>query len=290
LTGHHSAGVAAAGTFTIAGLTVHRLGFGAAQLTGSGCWGPPADRDEAIRVLRRAVELGVDLIDTADSYGPYVSEELIREALWPYPEGLVIATKAGTVRTGPGVYVPVGRAEFIRQECEMSLRRLGLERIDLFQLHKVDPKVSFEEQVGVFGELQAEGKVRAIGLSSVTLDQVVAAQQLVDVVTVQNEYNLQSRAAEDVLRYCEREGLGFIPWWPLGNGALAQRSPVHLAIAAETGATPAQVALAWLLARSPVMLPIPGTGSVAHLEENCAAAGLELSEGQLAALDALAGS
>lgn len=273
-------------TFSLVGKTVHRLGFGTAQLTGYGHWGPPPDRQTAIRVLRRSLELGIDLIDTAASYGPYISETLIREALHPYPESLLIATKAGTVRTGPWIYIPLGRAEFIRQDCELSLRRLGVERIDLFQLHKLDPKVTFEEQVGVLGDLQTEGKIRAIGLSNVTLDELLAARQIVEVATVQNEYNISTRNSEDVVDYCEQQGLGFFPWSPLRNGKLPQQAGIVSSVANETGATKAQVALAWLLARSPVMLPIPGTASIEHLEENCAAAALTLSAKQVAALSA----
>jgi aryl-alcohol dehydrogenase-like predicted oxidoreductase len=275
----------ASGTFTIGGdLPVVRLGFGAMRITGEGIWGDPPDRGEAIRVLRRAVELGVTLIDTADSYGPYVSEELIREALHPYPDGLVIATKAGLVRTGPRGWHAVGRPEYLRQEVELSLRRLGLERIDLMQLHTVDPQVPLEDQVGTFVQLQQEGKIRHIGLSNVSVDQLRAAQQVTTIVSVQNLYNLGDRTSEDVLEAAEAEGIGFIPWWPMAAGDLGRPGGPLDALAHETGATPAQLAIAWLLHRSPAMLPIPGTGSVAHLEENVGAATLDLDVERLAAL------
>ncbi|MHB1930193.1 MAG: aldo/keto reductase [Acidimicrobiales bacterium] len=273
------------GTFELAGLTIHRLGFGAMRLTGRGIWGEPKDRGEAIAVLRRAVELGVDFIDTADSYGPYVSEDLIREALHPYPDGLVVATKAGLTRTGPDEWHPVGRPEYLRQECEMSLRRLGVERIDLFQLHRIDPKVPAEEQFALLADLVSEGKVRAVGLSEVTVEDVEAARRVVPVSTVQNLYNLVSRKSEDVLDHCEGEGIGFIPWFPMAAGDLARPGGAVDEVVRQTGATPSQVALAWLLERSPAMLPIPGTSSVAHLEENCAAATLQLSGDHFAALD-----
>lgn len=268
--------VHASGTFAIAGREVHRLGFGAMRITGRGIWGPPADRDEAIRVLRRAVELGVDFIDTADSYGPYVSEELIREALQPYPAELLIATKAGLVRTGPDQWFPVGRPEYLRQEVELSLRRLGVERLDLFQLHRIDPKVPAAEQFGALAELREAGKVAAIGLSEVSVADIEAARKVVEIATVQNRYNLADRSAEDVVQYCEREGIGFIPWFPLAAGELARPGGTVDRVAERTGATPGQIALAWLLHHSAVMLPIPGTSTVAHLEENCAAARLEI--------------
>jgi pyridoxine 4-dehydrogenase len=266
-------------------LPVNRLGFGAMRITGRGVWGPPADHDEAIRVLRRAVELGVNLIDTADSYGPYVSEELIREALHPYPEHLVLATKAGLLRTGPDQWHPCGRPEYLRQECEMSLRRLGVERIDLFQLHRVDPQVPAEDQFGTLAELQKEGKVHLVGLSEVTVDQVAAASEVVDVVSVQNRYNLVDRASDDVLRYCTERGIGFIPWFPIAAGDLAKPGGAVDDAAQRYGATPAQIALAWLLQRSSRMLPIPGTSSVEHLEENCAAGPLKLDLDVVDALD-----
>jgi pyridoxine 4-dehydrogenase len=264
----------ASGTFEIAGRSVHRLGFGAMRLTGPGIWDEPADRAECIRVLRRAIELGVDLIDTADSYGPYVSEEIIREALHPYPEDLLIATKAGLVRHGPDEWQPVGRPEYLRQEAEMSLRRLRLDRIDLFQLHRIDPKVALEEQIGVLVELRDEGKIGAIGLSEVSVEEIGKARALGEVATVQNLYNLSNRKSEDVLDYCTREGIGFIPWFPIAAGKLARPGGPVDEIAKKYDATAAQVALAWLLARAQVMLPIPGTSSVAHLEENMAAAEL----------------
>ena len=271
--------VHAAGTLTLGGagdLTVHRLGFGAMRLTGRGIWGEPTDRPQCLRVLRRAIELGVDLIDTADSYGPYVSEDLIREALHPYPEGLVIATKAGLVRTGPDRWHPVGRPEYLRQEVEMSLRRLAVERIDLFQLHRIDPQVPAADQFGLLADLVREGKVRLVGLSNVTVDDIVAARRVVPIATVQNRYNLTDRSSEAVLAYCESEGIGFIPWNPIAAGDLARPGTPLEQVSEETGTTPSQVALAWLLAHSPVMLPIPGTASVAHLEENTRAAGLTL--------------
>jgi aryl-alcohol dehydrogenase-like predicted oxidoreductase len=272
-------------TFTIGGdLEVHRLGFGAMQLTGKGVWGPPEDPDECIRVLRRAVELGVDLIDTADSYGPYVSEELLREALHPYDDGLVIATKAGLLRTGPGEWPVCGRPAYLRQECEMSLRRLGLERIDLFQLHRIDPEVALEDQIGELVKLQEEGKIRHIGLSEVSIDELEAARKLATIVTVQNRYNLTDRASEDELDHCEKEGIGFIPWFPIATGELAKEGGPLDHLVQDTGATPPQLALAWLLHRSPVVLPIPGTSSVAHLEENLGARDLALTEEQLATL------
>lgn len=269
----------AAGTFTLGGdLTVNRLGFGAMRITGKGVWGPPDDRDEAIRVLRRAVELGVNFIDTADSYGPYYSEELIREALAPYPDGLVIATKAGLLRTGPDIWIPLGFPAYLRQEVEMSLRRLGLDRIDLFQLHRIDDKFPLEDQVGELAALQQEGKIRHIGLSEVNVDQLAAAQTVAPIVSVQNMYNLTARSAEPVLDACEAQGLGFIPWFPLAAGPLAAPDGPLQRIAADHGATASQLALAWLLKRSPVMLPIPGTSKVSHLEQNVAAAEIELSD------------
>jgi len=275
----------ASGTFHIGGdLPVARLGYGAMRITGPGVWGEPGDRDEAIRVLRRAVELGVTFIDTADAYGPYVSEELIRAALHPYPDDLVIATKAGLVRTGPNQWHPLGRPEYLRQEAEMSLRRLGMERIDLLQLHRVDPQVPLEDQLGALVELQQEGKIRYIGLSNVSLDQIHAARQIAPIVTVQNRYNLAERASEAVLEFCEKEDIGFIPWFPIATGSLARPGGPLESLARELEATPAQLALAWLLHRSPVMLPIPGTSSVAHLEENVAAAAFQLSEEQFEAL------
>jgi aryl-alcohol dehydrogenase-like predicted oxidoreductase len=278
--------VHAAGMLAVGDLTVHRLGFGAMRLTGRGIWGEPVDRRECIRVLRRAVELGVDLIDTADSYGPYISEDLIREALHPYPDRLVIATKAGLVRTGPNRWYPVGRPEYLRQEVEMSLRRLAVARIDLFQLHRVDPQVPADEQFALLADLVREGKVRHVGLSEASVPDIERARTVVPIVTVQNRYNLTDRRYQAVLDYCEAERIGFIPWAPIAAGELARPGgPVDQAARA-TGATPSQVALAWLLARSPVILPIPGTSSVAHLEENCAAAAIRLSADQVQALTA----
>jgi aryl-alcohol dehydrogenase-like predicted oxidoreductase len=269
----------AAGTFTLGGdLTVNRLGFGAMRITGKGVWGPPADRDECIRVLRRAVELGVNFIDTADSYGPFVSEELIREALSPYPDDLVIATKAGLLRTGPDVWIPLGFPAYLRQEVELSLRRLGLERIDLFQLHRIDDKFPLEDQVGELAALQREGKIRHIGLSEVDVKQLEAAQKIAPIVSVQNMYNLTARSAEPVLDACEAQGLGFIPWFPLAAGPLAAADGPLQRIAADHHATASQLALAWLLKRSQVMLPIPGTSKVSHLEQNVAAAEITLSD------------
>lgn len=264
----------AAGTFVIGGdLPVNRMGFGAMRLTGEGIWGEPADRAECIAVLRRAVELGVDFIDTADSYGPYVSEDLIAEALHPYPEGLVIATKGGLTRTGPGQWPPVGRPEYLKQCVEMSLRRLRLERIDLYQLHRIDPRIPLEESVGALEEMQDEGKIRHIGVSNFTVDALARARAMATIVSVQNRYNVSDRRSDPVLEVCERDGIGFIPWAPVNDGRLDALD----AAAARHRVTPAQLSLAWLLHRSPVMLPIPGTSKVAHLEENVAAADITLS-------------
>jgi pyridoxine 4-dehydrogenase len=269
----------ASGTFTLGGdLTVNRLGFGAMRITGRGIWGPPDDHDEVIRVLRRAVELGVNFLDTADSYGPYHSEELIREALSPYSDGLVIATKAGLLRTGPDIWIPLGFPGYLRQECEMSLQRLGVERIDLFQLHRIDDKFPLEDQVGELAALQKEGKIRHIGLSEVNVEQLEAAQKVAPIVSVQNMYNLSARNAEAVLDACEAQGIGFIPWFPLAAGPLAAPDGPLQRIAADHHATASQLALAWLLKRSPVMLPIPGTSKVSHLEQNVAAAEITLSD------------
>jgi pyridoxine 4-dehydrogenase len=273
--------VTASGTFAIGGeTTVHRLGYGAMQLTGPGVWGEPADHDEAIRVLRRAVELGVDFIDTADSYGPFVSEMLIREALHPYPEGLVIATKAGLTRAGPGDWREVGRPEYLRQQCELSLRHLGLERIELYQLHRIDPKVAMEESLGELVKLQDEGKIRHVGLSEVTVEELEQAERTATIATVQNLYNLSDRSAEPLLEHCEQHGIGFIPWFPLATGRLSEPGGPLDQLAQELEASPSQLALAWLLKRSPVMLPIPGTSSVAHLEDNLGAAQIELTDEQ----------
>jgi pyridoxine 4-dehydrogenase len=275
----------ASGSFTIGGdLTVNRLGFGAMRLTGQGVWGPPADHDECIRVLRRAVELGVNFIDTANSYGPYVSEELIREALHPYPDDLVIATKAGLLRTGPDEWPVLGFPAYLRQECEMSLRRLGVDTIDLFQLHRIDSKFPAEDQIGELVTLQQEGKIRHIGLSEVAVEDLEAAQKIATIVSVQNMYNVTVRTAEMLLDACDAQGIGFIPWFPLAAGPLAAPDGPLQRIAADHDATPSQLALAWLLKRSPVMLPIPGTSKVAHLEENVAAAAIELSDDEFETL------
>jgi pyridoxine 4-dehydrogenase len=274
----------ASGRFTIGGdLEINRLGFGAMRITGEGIWGPPKDPEVARQVLRRAVELGVDFIDTADSYGPFVSEDLIREALHPYGD-VVVATKGGLTRSGPGIWEQVGRPEYLRQSVHMSLRRLGVERLDLWQLHRIDAKVPVEESLGAVKELQDAGLIRHIGLSEVTVAEIEQARKVVDVVTVQNLYNLANRQSEDVLDYCEREGIGFIPWFPVQAGELARPGGPLDEIAKEHEATHAQLALAWLLKRSPVMLPIPGTGSVAHLEENCAAAEVELTDDEFETL------
>ncbi len=276
--------VTPSGTFTLGDLTVHRLGFGAMRITGDGVWGPPKDPETARTVLRRAVELGVDFIDTADSYGPYVSEDLIREALHPY-DGVTIATKGGLTRSGPGVWEQVGRPEYLRQCVEMSLRRLGVEQIDLWQLHRIDGQVPVEESLGAIKELQDAGKIKHVGLSEVSVAEIEQARKVLDVVSVQNMFNLANRGASDVLDYCERENIGFIPWFPVAAGDLAKPGGLLDEIAKDHEATHAQLALAWLLRRSPVMLPIPGTGSVAHLEENCAAAGVVLTDEEYEALD-----
>lgn len=285
----------AVGTFEVAGKRVTRLGFGAMRLTGLGVWGEPDDREECVRVVRRAVELGVQLIDTADSYGPHVSEEIIRQAIHPYPDDVLIATKAGLtrngpdtietreglVRLGPKAWPPVGRPEYLRQQALMSLRRLGLDHIDLFQLHRVDPKVPLEDQVGEVKRLQDEGKIVAIGLSQVTVDQIERARTIAEIATVQNRYNLTDRGSADVLDYCARHDIGFIPWAPVAAGDLARPGGAVDRIAAAHGARPSQVALAWLLARSEVVLPIPGTSKVTHLEENLAAATLRLTDAEI---------
>jgi pyridoxine 4-dehydrogenase len=279
----------ASGTFKLGGdLTVNRLGYGAMQLTGPGVWGDPKDPDEAVRVLRRAVELGVTLIDTADSYGPFVSELLIKKALHPYPADLVIATKAGLTRAGPGDWRPVGRPEYLRQQAELSLRHLGLECIDLFQLHRIDAKVALEDQIGELALLQSEGKIRHIGLSEVKVEQLKEAQKTASIVSVQNLYNLGDRSAEPLLEHAEGAGIAFIPWFPLATGALAEDGGPLSALAERSGATGSQLALAWLLRRSPVMLPIPGTSTVAHLEQNLAAATITLTDEDMEALGAAA--
>src|SRR5271154_1847126 len=269
---------AASGTFSLGGdLPVHRLGFGAMRLTGPGIWGEPKDREEAKRVLKRLPDLGVNFIDTADAYGPEVSEILIAEALHPYPAGLVIATKGGFTRQGPNKWAIVGRPEYLRQCVEMSLRRLKLERIDLYQLHRIDPKVPVEESLGVLKEMQKAGKIRHIGLSEVSPAEIERAGKTVKIVSVQNQYNLSDRQHEKALRYCEKNNLAFIPWFPVAAGKLAKPGGPLDQVAKQHNATVAQISLAWLLHHSPVMLPIPGTSSVKHLEENMAAAKLHLS-------------
>ena len=268
--------VETAGTFELAGeLEVNRLGFGAMRITGEGIWGDPPDREEAKRVLRRAVELGVDFVDTADSYGPEVSENLIAEELHPY-DGITIATKGGFERSGPGRWTINSHPDHLRSACEASLRRLKLDRIDLYQLHRRDPKVPFEESLGTLTELRDEGKIRLVGLSEITVEELETALEITPIATVQNRYNVADRHSEDVLDECERRGIGFMPFFPLATGRLAEPGGPLDDEAKRHGATPSQIALAWLLARSPVMLPIPGTGSVEHLEENCRAAGIEL--------------
>ena len=258
-------------------LLVTRLGFGAMRITGKGIWGVPVDRPEAIRVLRRAIELGINFIDTADSYGPGVSEEIIAEALYPYPADLVIATKGGFERPGPDQWVENGRPEHLISACEGSLRRLRMDRIDLYQLHRIDPKVPSEDQLGALKDLQQQGKIKHIGLSEVSITQIQDAQKIVPIVSVQNRYSVSDRGSEDVLEYCEQHKIGFIPWFPLAAGQLSGADSPIGRVAAQAKATPSQVALAWLLSRSPVILPIPGTSSVKHLEENVAAAELTLS-------------
>lgn len=277
----------ASGTFSLGGKTpVHRLGFGAMRLTGEGIWGEPKDRAEAKRVLKRAVELGVDFIDTADSYGPYVSEEIIAEALHPYPKGLIIATKAGLARVGPNQWLPLGRPEYLQQEVEMSLRRLKVERIDLWQLHRIDPKVPVEESLAPIKKLQQQGKIRHVGLSEVKPHEIDQARKVIEIVSVQNQYNLGDRQHEDVVDYCTKHNLAFIPWFPVAAGKLARPGGPLDAAAKKHGATTAQLSLAWLLHRSPVILPIPGTSSVKHLEENIAAASLKLDPNEWKAIEA----
>ncbi|MDX1995311.1 MAG: aldo/keto reductase [bacterium] len=275
---------AAAGTFTLGDMTINRMGYGAMRITGQGIWGEPDDLEKARKVLRRAVELGVNFIDTADAYGPDVSERLIAEALHPYPADLVIATKGGLLRGGPGNWYPDGRPEHLRSAIEGSLRRLRQERIDLYQFHRPDPKVPFEDSVGTLADLQREGKIRHVGLSNVTMQQLAQARQIVPIVSVQNRYNLSDRASEDVLEVCEREGIGFIPWFPVAAGDLTKEGSPFARAVQQHHATPAQIALAWLLHRSPVMLPIPGTSSIDHLEENIAAAGIPLTDEEMRAI------
>jgi pyridoxine 4-dehydrogenase len=284
----------ASGTFTIGGdLTVYRLGFGTMRLTGPGIWGPPADKQEAIAVLHRALELGVNLLDTADSYGPGVSESLIAEALYPYPKGLVIATKGGLLRTGPNQWPADGRPEHLREALEGSLRRLRLDHIDIYQFHRPDPKVLFEDSVGVLAKMRQEGKIRHVGLSNVTIDQLARAQKIVPIVTVQNHYNLAMRESEqmtvteseEMIDLCARQGIGFIPWSPLAFGELARSGGTLDQIAKQHNAKPSQIALAWLLKRSSTMLPIPGTSSVKHLEENIVGATIRLSQEEFDAID-----
>ena len=283
---HSSANAANAGTFTIGGdLAVHRLGFGAMRITGKGIWGPPADHDEAIRTLRRLPELGVNFIDTADSYGPDVSEWLIREALHPYRKGLVIATKGGLTRSGPDIWKPVGRPEYLLQQVHKSLRNLGVEQIDLWQLHRIDSKVAADEQFDAVRSFIDQKLIRHAGLSEVSVDDIKAASKFFDVATVQNRYNLVDRTSEDVLDYCTAQNIGFIPWFPLAAGDLAKPGSILDTMAGKYGAHPSQLALAWILKRSPVMLPIPGTSKVAHLEQNVAAASITLSDEDFAALD-----
>jgi pyridoxine 4-dehydrogenase len=276
-------------TFDLGGdLTVQRLGYGAMQLTGPGVWGEPADRPGALAVVRAALEQGVDFIDTADSYGPQVSEQIIAEAAFPYPDGLVIATKAGLTRTGPGVWPVCGRPEYLTQQVELSLRNLKVDRIDLIQLHRIDSQVPLADQLGAFADLKEQGKVRHIGVSEVSVEELQAAQEITPIASVQNLYNLTNRQSQDVLEYAEAQGIAFIPWFPIATGDLARPDSPVAAVAAELDATPSQVALAWLLQKSPVILPIPGTKSVAHLTENMGAAQLTLSADDMAKLDVLA--
>lgn len=280
---------AQSGDITLGGdLTVHRLGFGAMRITGDGIWGPPRNHDEAIAVLRRALALGINLIDTADSYGPEVSENLIAEALYPYPQGLVIATKGGLLRPGPNQWDPDGRPEHLRAALEGSLKRLRLDHIDIYQFHRPDPKVPFADSLGTLADLQKQGKIRHIGISNVTTDQLAQARKVVPIVSVQNRYNLTDRESEDVLNACQRDGIAFIPWFPLATGNLAHSGGPLDQIARRHHAVPSQIALAWLLQRSPVLLPIPGTSSVKHLEENVAGVAIHLDQSEFNDLDRLA--
>lgn len=277
---------AASGTFTIGGdLKINRLGFGAMRLTGEGIWGEPKNPEEARKVLRRLLDIGVNFIDTADAYGPEVSERLIGETLYPYAKGLVIATKGGLTRQGPNKWAPVGRPEYLQQCVEMSLRRLRLERIDLYQLHRIDANVPAEEQLGILKDMQQAGKIRHVGLSEVTPAEIQQATKIVPIVSVQNRYNLGDRAHEDTLKYCEQHQLAFIPWFPVGAGKLTQAGGLLEQVAKQHNVTPAQLALGWLLHRSPVILPIPGTSSVSHLEENVAAASIKLDEAGWSSLE-----
>ncbi len=274
------------GTFSLGGdLTVNRLGYGAMRLTGEGIWGEPKDAAEAKRVLKRTVELGINFIDTSDAYGPEVSERLIGETLAPYSDGTIVATKGGLTRVGPQKWLPVGRPEYLNQCVEMSLRRLKVDTIDLWQLHRIDPKVPVEESLGVIAELQKQGKIRHVGLSEVKPEEIEQAQKILPIVSVQNEYNIGNRKHEDTLEYCEKHNIAFIPWFPVAAGKLAQPGGVLDQAAKRHDATVSQLALAWLLHHSPVMLPIPGTSSVKHLEENTAAAGLRLSDEEWAAIE-----
>jgi pyridoxine 4-dehydrogenase len=276
---------AASGQFVLGDININRLGYGAVRVTGKGVWGPPADRGDALRTLRRLPELGVNFIDTADTYGPFISEELIADALYPY-DGLLIATKGGLVRLGPDIWAPVGRPEYLRQCVLMSLRRLRIERIDLWQLHRIDPKAPRDEQFGVIADMRKEGLIRHAGLSNIRIEDIEAAQKFFPVVSVQNRYNLVDRAGEGVLEWCAKNGIGFIPWYPLAAGALAKPGSVLDLIARDKGVMPSQIALAWMLKRSPAMLPIPGTSGVKHLEENVAAASIVLTDDEFKTLDA----
>lgn len=289
ITEHVSHLAKSAGEFLIGNdLRVTRLGFGAMRITGDGVWGEPANRAEAIRVLQRAVELGINFIDTADSYGPHISEEIIAQALHPYPANLVIATKAGFDRPGPNRWVENGKPEHLRSACEGSLRRLRLDRIDVYQLHRIDPKVPAEDQLGALKDLQAQGKIKHIGLSEVSVKQIQHAQTIAPIVSVQNRYSVADRGSEDVLEYCETQKMAFIPWFPLAAGKVSGADSPLRSLAAQWKVSPSQVALAWLLARSPVILPIPGTSKVEHLEENVAAADLRIDANKLSMLDRVA--
>jgi pyridoxine 4-dehydrogenase len=281
---------AASGTFSLGGdLTIHRLGYGAMRLTGEGIWGEPKNRDNAKKVLHSAVELGINFIDTADSYGPEVSEQLIGEALAPYPKGVVIATKGGLTRQGPNKWLPVGRPEYLVQQVEMSLRRLRVERIDLWQLHRIDPKVPVEESLGAIKQLQQQGKIRHVGLSEVKPHEIDQARKVIDIVSVQNQYNIGDRQHEEVLAYCAKHKLAFIPWFPVAAGKLARPGGKLDSVAKAHGVSVSQLSLAWLLHHSPVMLPIPGTSSVSHLEENIAGAAVKLSAAEWKAIETVAG-